>query len=116
MLMRLLFSILLIALLSFLSEYFFPWWTVAVVAFMIVLLFRLGSGKAFLAGFTGISLLWLLTAFLKDNANEHILSSKMAALFHLPGSFLFLLTGAVIGGLVGGLAGWSGAVVRKNLF
>jgi len=113
--MRLLIAVILIALLSFVAEYFFPWWTIALVAFAVVLLFRLNSGRAFLAGFLGIFLLWLCVALIRDSANSHILSVRMAELFHLPGSMIFMAVTALIGAIVGGLAGWSGAVFRKNL-
>lgn len=109
--MRLLASILLIALVSFIATSFLPWWMIAVVCFLVTFFFRLNSGKAFLAGFAGIFLLWLLVALFKDMANNHILSSRMAQLLSLPSPLLFLLISAVIGGIVGGLAAWSGAVV-----
>ena len=114
--MRFLLALILIAILGFAAETFFPWWTIAIIAFLVTLLVGLRNGKAFLAGFLGIMLMWLIVAFMRDGANDHILSSRMAQLFKLPGSFLFLLVGSVIGGLVGGLAGWGGATVRKNLF
>ncbi|HRO43431.1 MAG TPA: hypothetical protein PL009_11400 [Flavipsychrobacter sp.] len=111
--MRLLLAIILIALLSFVAEYFLPWWSLAVVCFSVAAFFRFNNGKAFLAGFLGIFLLWFVAAFIKDYANEHILSSRMAQLFHLPNSIIFLFIGALIGAIVGGLAGWSGAAVRN---
>lgn len=111
--MRLLISILLIALVSFIATSFLPWWMIAVVCFVVTFFFRLNSGKAFLAGFAGIFLLWLVVASLKDVANDHILSSRMAHLFSLSNSFLFLLVGAVVGGIVGGMAGWSGAAAAR---
>jgi hypothetical protein len=113
--MRLLVSILLIALGSFIATSFLPWWMIAVVCFAVTFFFRLNSGKSFLAGFAGIFLLWLLVALFKDMANNYILSSRMAQLFTLPSSFLFLLISAVIGGIVGGLAAWSGAVAARAM-
>ena len=114
--MRLLRTIILITLISAVTEYFFPWWTVAIVAFIVATESGLRAGKAFLAGFAGVALLWLVVSVVKDLRNDHILSQRMAELFQLPHSLLFILVASLIGGLVGGLAGWSGAVVRKNLF
>ena len=114
--MRLLISIVLIAFLSAISEYVFPWWTIALVAFLVTVFANLSSGKSFLAGFTGVLLLWLAVALVIDFRNDHILSQRMAELFGLAHSSLFIVVAALVGGLVGGLAGGSGAVVRKNLF
>lgn len=114
--MRLIFAIVLIALLSFVAEYFFSWWSLAVICFGIAVFFRLRSGFAFLAGFMGVFLLWFVVALVRDSANDHILSSRMAQLFGLPGSMWFLLVASLLGGIVGGLAGWSGAIAGRYLF
>ncbi len=114
--MRLLIAILVIAVVAGLATYIFPWWTAAIVAFVVAMAFRLNAGKAFCAGFFGVAFLWLAVALVKDNANEHILSGRMAELFQLPSYILYIVVASVIGGLVGGLAGWSGAAVRRNLF
>lgn len=112
--MRFLSAILLIAILSLIATYFLPWWTLAVVSAIVCWSFGLGRGKAFGAGFLGILVLWLVVGFVEDARNEHILSIRMAELFHLPHYGLFLLVSAVIGGLVGGLAGWTGAAIKKS--
>jgi hypothetical protein len=111
--MQLLLATVLIIVLSALAEYFLPWWSLAVVAFGVTFGMRLRGGRGFLAGFLAILLLWAGWALWWDIPNGQILSSRMAALFKLPGSFLFLIVTAVIGGLVGGMAGWSGALVRR---
>ena len=111
--MRFLLTTLLIAAGAALAEYFLPWWSLAVVAFLVALLIVLRPGKAFLAGFLAIALLWTGWALFRDIPNHQILSTRMARLFGLPHSALFLLVTAFVGGLVGGLAGWSGALVRR---
>lgn len=111
--MRLLISILLIAILSFITEYFFSWWTLAIGCFFVTLFSSLSYGKSFLSGFLGIILLWLVVAFIKDFSNDHILSSRMAKVFHLNSSVLYIIVASLIGGIVGGFAAWSGALVRR---
>jgi len=111
--MRFISTIILTALLAFAATCYLPWWTIAVAAFVIALLLPQKAGKSFLSGFLGIFLLWLCYSFSKDMANEHILSLRMAKLFHLPGSTLFLIVAAFVGGLVGGLAAWAGAALRR---
>jgi len=112
--MRFLFSIILIILLAAVTEYFFVWWTIVLVAFVVALLFRLNPGKAFLAGFLAIAILWLAWTLKIDSANQHILSQRMAKLFSLPGYGWFIGVEVVVGGLLGGLGAWSGALLRNG--
>jgi hypothetical protein len=112
--MRLLLSILLIALLSFIAGMFLPWWSIALVAFLVGVLVPLRLWKSFLAGFLGIFLLWFVVALWLDLGNEQLLSQKIAELMHVPGSFLLVLITALVGGLVGGFASLSGSSLRAN--
>jgi len=111
--MKLLVAIILTALLSFVSGIYLPWWSIAIAAFISVLLVPLSGGKAFLAGFLGVFILWALLAWWIDIKNEHVLSRKVAEIFPLGGSsFAIILVTAFIGGLVGGFAGMSGSYLR----
>jgi hypothetical protein len=111
--MRLFLAIALIALLGFLAGLFLPWWSIAIVAFLVALLVQPGIGRGFLAGFLGIFLLWALVAFWIDLQNESILSAKIAQLFPLGGSsVLLILITSLIGGLVGGFAAMAGSSIR----
>lgn len=112
--MRFISTILLTAVIAFLLTMGLPWWMVAVAAFLVALLLPQKLAKSFLSGFLGVFLFWLGYALFKDVANDHILSARMAKLFHLPGSFLFLLVASFIGGLVGGFGAWAGAALRPK--
>jgi hypothetical protein len=112
--MRLLVSILLIALFSFIAGMFLPWWSLAIIAFAVGLLVPQRLWKSFLAGFLGIFLLWLVLALWLDLGNEQLLSRKIAELMHLPSSFLLVLITALVGGLTGGFAALSGGSLRPN--
>ena len=112
--MRFFLSVLSIAILSAVAEYFLPWWTIAVVCFLVSLFVRQRPGRAFSMGFLGIALGWFVMAMLHDMANAHILSARMAALFHLPHYTLFVLVTVLIGGLVGGLSALVGALVWRE--
>jgi len=113
--MKILFAIVLTALLSFAVGLYLPWWSIAIAAFLSVLLIPLASGRAFLAGFLGVFLLWFLLALWIDIKNQHILSKKIAEIFPLGGSsFAIILVTAIIGALVGGLAALSGSYLRKR--
>jgi hypothetical protein len=113
--MKLLVAILLSALLSFVSGLYLPWWNSAIAAFISALLIPLRSGKAFLAGFLGIFILWTLLAWWIDMKNQGILSKKVAEIFPLGGSsFLLILVTAFIGALVGGIASMSASYLRRR--
>jgi len=111
--MRFTTSVILTIVLAAAAEYFFPWWTIAVVAFIIAFIAGLRPGKSFLSGFVSIGLLWLAWALWADVANDHILSIKMAALFKLPNYILFIAVTTLVGALVGGLAAWSGGLMKR---
>jgi hypothetical protein len=113
--MKLLVAIILTALLSFVFGLYLPWWSIAIAAFISALLIPMKSGKAFLAGFLGVFILWALLAWWIDMKNQGILSKKVAEIFPLGGSsFLLILVTALIGALVGGIASMSGSYLRRR--
>jgi hypothetical protein len=113
--MKLFVAIILTALLSFVGGLYLPWWSIAIASFVSVLLIPLAGGRAFLAGFAGVFLLWFLLALWIDIKNQHILSRKIAEIFPLGGSsFAIILVTAFIGSFVGGLAALSGSYLRKR--
>ena len=113
--MRFILATLLTALLSFLAGLYFPWWSVAIIAFLVAVVMRQFVGRSFLSGFLGIFLLWTVVALWIDTKNEHILSQKIAQVFPLGGSsVLLILITAFIGALVAGFAAMSGASVLPN--
>lgn len=92
-----------------------PWWSFVFTSFLVAMAVHQKVGKAFLSGFLGLFLLWSILALLKDFANEHLLSIKVAKILPLGGSYwiLIFITG-LIGGLVSGLAAISGSTARKK--
>ncbi|MGZ5252766.1 MAG: hypothetical protein ACXWV4_00080 [Flavitalea sp.] len=112
--MKFFLSTILIALVSLVLGMFLPWWTVAIAAFGIVYLYRLRPGLAFLSGFAGVFICWALVALFRENANDGILSHKIALIFPLGGSgALLILVSALIGGLVGGMAGLTASLIHR---
>ena len=105
---KLFLSVLLVAIVATVADYFLPWWTTGVVCFLVALTVRQGAGRAFLMGFFGVACAWLVAATLHDLANAHLLSARMAELFHLPGYSWFILVTVLIGALVGGLSSLTG--------
>ena len=94
---------------------FFPWWGFVVTSLIVSVAIHQKPGKAFLSGFLGLFLLWAGMALLKDTANEHILSAKVAQILPLGGSYLVLiLVTGIIGGLVSGFAALTGSYMRRS--
>jgi cell division protein FtsX len=113
--MKSLINIVLILVLSAIAQLMLPWWSIALVAFVIGY-FSCNSGwQAFFAGFLALLLLWGGYSFFIDKANEQILSSKIAQLFTLSSGYLLVLITAVVGSLVAGLAALSGRLVKEIL-
>lgn len=115
-LMKFVIAILLTALLSFAAGLFtvLPWWSFAICAFIVAVAVHQKAWKAFLAGFIALALLWGSLAAYKDFNNDHILSTKIAALLSLGNPTLLLVVTALVGGLVAGFAALSGSYLRRR--
>lgn len=115
--MKFITALLLTALLAYAAGLYgtLPWWCFVITSFLVSVAIHQKAGKAFLAGFLGLFLLWVSIAAMKDIANEHILSVKVAHILPLGGSSvaLIFLTG-LLGGLVSGLAALTGSFFRQS--
>ena len=112
--MRFLLATLLTASLSFLAGLYLPWWSIAIVAFLVAVFIKQKIGWAYLSGFTAIYLLWAALILLINIKNQGILATKIARIFPLNGStfYLVMLT-AFIGAVVAGFAAMSGSSLRS---
>ena len=114
-LMKFIITTLLIALLSFLSGLYLPWWGFALAAFLVSALVPQRPGISFLAGFLGLFLLWSVLSWAMDAPNNSILSKKIAVLLPLGGStVLLILITALVGALVGGGAALTGSYIHRR--
>jgi hypothetical protein len=115
--MKIIVSVILTAFLAFVLGLYttLPWWCFVFTSFIVALAIPQRPGYAFLTGFLGVFLLWIVLAAMKDIPNEHILSTKVAQVLPLGGSYivLMLVTGFV-GGLVSGFAALTGSYTRKR--
>lgn len=113
--MKFLVATVLTALLAFISGLFLPWWGIAVTSLLVAVLVHQKAGKAFLAGFLGLFLLWAALAWWIDMKNNGILSKKIASVLPLGGNaILLILVTGFIGGLVAGFAAMSGSFLRSS--
>jgi cell division protein FtsX len=110
--MKLLINTFIIIALSAIAQLFLPWWSIAVVAFLVGYFATDSGWQAFGAGFLALVMLWGGYSLFIDQANEHILSSKMAQLFKLPSSYLLIIITSIIGGIVAGLSALSGRLIK----
>jgi hypothetical protein len=110
--MRTFIIILITAVLAGIATWFLPWWMASVITFLMSVLLYLPPGKSFRVGAFSVMLLWLVVVLARDIPNEHILSTRMVKLFGLPHFSLYILVTLIIGGLVGGLAGWAGSLMN----
>ncbi|MEJ7768163.1 MAG: hypothetical protein WKF89_10165 [Chitinophagaceae bacterium] len=114
--MKLIVSSILIALLSLAACFYLPWWTIAVVAFIVSISIYLKPWVAFIGGFVAVFTLWIALSIFISNNNENILAHKMAlVVLHTDSPFgLILLTG-IIGGVVAGFGALTGSLLRRTV-
>jgi hypothetical protein len=91
-----------------------PWWSFVVTNIIIAIALPIKPLQSFIAGALGVGALWAGLAFGIDLANNHILSTKVAQILPLGGSYIALIAvTAIVGALLGGLASLTGSFVRK---
>ena len=113
--MKFITTLILTALLSFVACFYLPWWSIAIVAFVIAAVIPQHPGKAFIAGFLALFVLWGALSYWISSNNEHLLAHKVSLIILKTDSHNFLiLATALIGALVAGLAALSGSLIRKR--
>ena len=108
-------ALLLIMILSFCACLYLPWWSIAIVSFVVVALIPQNPMSSFIAGFLAVFILWAALSFYISNANGHILAHRVSLLVlknDSPG-FLIMIT-ALIGGLVSGFAALNASYLRPR--
>ena len=108
-----------ILVLSLLLTLLLPWWSVALAAFIIGLIFSNKPGNNFIAGALGVGLLWLGYALVIDISDDHHFSGMIAKLFSdslqtdISGGVLLMVT-ALLGAIIGGLSAMAGGLILDN--
>jgi hypothetical protein len=110
-------SILVTALLAFVTGIYMPWWGIAIAAFLVSAAIPQKPAFSFLSGFLGVFLLWEVLAWWIDNKNNGILSQRVASLFKLGNSSVLLIViTSIIGALVSGFAALAGSYLRRLIY
>ena len=108
-------SMLIIFITTFFGGWIFPWWWPLVAGYAVGLWKPKTSVNAFMAGFIGTALAWFIPSCYQDFLNHHLLSKRIALLFHLPGSVSLLAVTLLLGGLLGGMGAWAGFALRHKI-
>lgn len=112
--MKFITSLILMALLSFASCLYFPWWSIAIVCFIIAVFIRQRPGIAFLCGFLALFILWAGLSFWISNNNNHVLAHKISLLIlKKDDPYLLILVTGLIGAVVGGFAALAGSLLNS---
>ncbi|MDA0194302.1 MAG: hypothetical protein O2887_04435 [Bacteroidetes bacterium] len=112
--MKVIFKMLLTVAFAYMGLMIMPWWILVLIAFVISAAIPTNDFGAFLAGFLGVGLLWLVIAWKIDIKTNSVLSAKIALIIPVGGdtTALVILSG-VIGAVVGGFSSLSGNLFRK---
>lgn len=109
--MKLVFQIILIALFTYLGQFFLPWWGLFFTAGLVGMLIPNNGFQTFFAGFIAVAALWFMQVYIIDVANESILSTKIAAIFTLGSPLQLMLVTSLIGGVCGGFGALTGKLL-----
>lgn len=114
--MKFFITIILMMLLSFCACLYFPWWSIAIVAFLVSAFIQQTPLVSFFSGFTALFLLWGIMSFWISSNNDNILAHRVSMLIlNSSNSFLLFLITALIGGLVAGFAALTASYIRPAI-
>lgn len=95
---------LVVLLLSFICQFYLPWWCIALIAAGAAFVFGKTGPHSFASAFFAVLLLWIGMSLWKTIPNENLLLDRVSDIFGLrPGIFARTLL-VVVTGLVGGLS------------
>ncbi|MBP7184050.1 MAG: hypothetical protein KBA06_00960 [Saprospiraceae bacterium] len=95
--------------LGVLVSYFLPWWSIAIVTFILAVYYKQHPLVAFGLGFASASSVWLFYAGFLSYMNAGILLPKIGELFQGLSSAQILSVTSIIAGITGGLGALIGS-------
>lgn len=113
--MKFIIAFVLILLLSFCACLYFPWWSIAIVAFVVCAIIPVRPLPAFLAGFMALLVLWGALSYYISTTNENILAHRISVLILKNDNPIALIAlTAAIGAIIGGFAALTGSFVHPK--
>lgn len=110
--------VLIIIVSCFIAQSFLPWWIIAPICFIASFFLSTSKKQAFLSGFAGVFILWLVKILSLSLPNEHLLANKVGQVFMLPAAdtnwMVMIFVSSLIGGVVGGLSSLTGHSFQKT--
>lgn len=107
-------QILVIAILSLIAQLVLPWWSLAIVTFVVCFWRSSSALTAFVYSFLGIAIVWLGYSLWVYGQTDGVFIMRISQLvFKANNAVLPFVGTTILGGLVGGLAGLSGYFVRQ---
>lgn len=109
-------SLVLIAALSYALCLFFPWWTIAIAAFLVSVFIAQPPLMSFFAGFLSLFLFWGIMSWMISTANHHILAHRISLLvLKNDDPFMLVLLTAFLGAVVAGFAALAGSFAHRSV-
>ncbi len=113
--MKLFISFILTILLSFMLCLFFPWWSIAIAAFVVAILIPQKPWRSFATAFLALFMLWGGLSFWISKNNNHVLAHKVSQLILKKDNPIELIFAtAIIGAIIAGFAALTGSYLRKS--
>ena len=88
-------------------NFILPWWNIALISFLAVIILRLKSKASWFIPAISIMALWSVQIILLDLRTDMRSSERIALLFNAPG-FVAYLVPIITAGIISGLAGYLG--------
>jgi len=111
--MKLIFRTLLLGVILFFLPSYFPWWSLVAISFVVGFLIPGPGINAFISGFLGGGISWLLLAWRIDSATSSYLSEKMVGFFPFSDATYLIILAGLIGAIASGTSTLTGNSLRQ---
>lgn len=106
--------LLLISSSALLTAQFMPWWSILLCSILVSFILPGNNFNAFISGFLGIGLLWMIMAWKVDVETGSVISAKVVQLLpYINDSPMLIIATGVLGGIVGGFGAGTGNSLRQ---